>query len=120
MIWGDQWLCPCGTHNLFLRKKCRDCGEAKLPDEKLEPALAIMGGLMKREMDLTPRLVICRQSADYYDAELAFDNAHYIVVTGCRTRELALAAGQPHLRTLVKALRRIGLATVAPYPKAKA
>jgi hypothetical protein len=36
MIWGDQWLCPCGTANLFLRKKCRTCGEPQLPDEKLE------------------------------------------------------------------------------------
>lgn len=26
MIWGEQWVCPCGTHNLFLRKRCRDCG----------------------------------------------------------------------------------------------
>lgn len=35
MIWGDQWLCPCGWHNLFVRKRCRNCGETKLPDDKL-------------------------------------------------------------------------------------
>lgn len=33
MIWGDQWLCPCGTGNLFLRKLCRTCAELRLPDE---------------------------------------------------------------------------------------
>lgn len=30
MIWGEQWKCGCGTHNLLLRRKCRDCG---LPQE---------------------------------------------------------------------------------------
>ncbi len=29
MLWGDQWICKCGTHNFCLRKKCRDCGEEK-------------------------------------------------------------------------------------------
>lgn len=38
MIWGDQWVCGCGTHNLILRRKCRDCGlpqELKLANEAL-------------------------------------------------------------------------------------
>lgn len=36
MIWGDQWLCPCGWNNFWLRARCRNCGEPRLPDEKLE------------------------------------------------------------------------------------
>jgi hypothetical protein len=32
MIWGDQWVCTCGTHNLYLRGHCRSCHE-KRPDE---------------------------------------------------------------------------------------
>jgi hypothetical protein len=35
MIWGDQWLCPCGWYNLFVRKRCRNCGEPALPNEKI-------------------------------------------------------------------------------------
>lgn len=35
MIWGDQWLCGCGWHNVFVRERCRNCGEPKLPDEKI-------------------------------------------------------------------------------------
>jgi hypothetical protein len=42
MIWGDQWLCPCGTHNLFIRLKCRSCSEPKLPDDKVESAFATL------------------------------------------------------------------------------
>jgi formate dehydrogenase maturation protein FdhE len=45
MIWGDQWLCGCGWHNLFVRVRCRNCGEPKLPDEKivsLDEALATL------------------------------------------------------------------------------
>ncbi len=30
MIWGAQWICGCGTHNLEFRSKCREC---KLPKE---------------------------------------------------------------------------------------
>jgi hypothetical protein len=26
--WGDQWICECGTHNFFLRPKCRRCGKS--------------------------------------------------------------------------------------------
>jgi hypothetical protein len=29
MIYGDQWICRCGTHNLELRVKCRECGQPK-------------------------------------------------------------------------------------------
>lgn len=36
-IWGDQWLCPCGTFNLFVRKKCRNCSEPALPNEVVVP-----------------------------------------------------------------------------------
>ena len=42
MIYGDQWLCPCGWHNLFLRSRCRNCGEAKLPDEKMESIFTVL------------------------------------------------------------------------------
>lgn len=28
-MWGDQWICQCGTHNFILRKHCRDCGKPK-------------------------------------------------------------------------------------------
>jgi hypothetical protein len=27
MIYGDQWDCRCGWSNLFVRKRCRNCGE---------------------------------------------------------------------------------------------
>jgi hypothetical protein len=30
MLYGDQWLCPCGWQNLFLRKVCRHCGEQRV------------------------------------------------------------------------------------------
>lgn len=42
MIYGDQWLCPCGWYNLFLRSRCRNCGGAKLPDEKTESIFAVL------------------------------------------------------------------------------
>ena len=49
MVWGDQWLCPCGTHNFFMRTKCRDCGEVGLPDEKLEPWHVVMDRAAKAD-----------------------------------------------------------------------
>jgi hypothetical protein len=33
MIYGDQWVCKCGCHNLFLRKRCRECDS--LESEKI-------------------------------------------------------------------------------------
>jgi hypothetical protein len=25
-IYGEQWQCVCGWHNVFVRKRCRNCG----------------------------------------------------------------------------------------------
>lgn len=33
MIFGDQWICRCGAHNLFLRTECRECHSAKEDSE---------------------------------------------------------------------------------------
>lgn len=45
MIWGDQWLCPCGWHNFFLRTKCRNCGAKKPDDGKTETWQDVLAGL---------------------------------------------------------------------------
>ena len=29
MLWGEQWICECGTHNFILRETCRDCKKSK-------------------------------------------------------------------------------------------
>jgi hypothetical protein len=42
-MFGDQWICPCGTHNIFLRANCRDCGIARGADAKTETAEEIIG-----------------------------------------------------------------------------
>lgn len=42
-MFGDQWICPCGTHNIFLREHCRDCGIARGPGAKTETAEEIIG-----------------------------------------------------------------------------
>lgn len=39
----DQWRCPCTWSNSFLRKHCRNCGEAQMENEVLEPALSVIG-----------------------------------------------------------------------------
>jgi len=26
MLYGEQWICKCGTHNLTVRSHCRTCG----------------------------------------------------------------------------------------------
>ena len=26
MLYGDQWICSCGHHNITLRTECRNCG----------------------------------------------------------------------------------------------
>lgn len=33
-IWGEQWQCPhCQWQNVFVRKRCRNCGEAHLEEQ---------------------------------------------------------------------------------------
>lgn len=32
-MWGEQWICRCGTHNFFVREYCRDCGVPRLVGE---------------------------------------------------------------------------------------
>jgi hypothetical protein len=43
-MWGDQWICKCGWHNLFLRQRCRNCGatqaEGWVEDESAMEILA--------------------------------------------------------------------------------
>lgn len=51
MIWGDQWLCPCGWYNFFLRARCRNCGEPKLPDEKTVSVFAAIDDASKGDDD---------------------------------------------------------------------
>ena len=29
-IYGEQWICKCGTHNLFIRERCRNCAEIRV------------------------------------------------------------------------------------------
>lgn len=48
MIYGDQWNCVCGWANLFLRKRCRNCGRDKLANAQIIPAgqvIAIVSSL---------------------------------------------------------------------------
>jgi predicted ATP-dependent serine protease len=40
MIWGDSWVCnKCGWANLYVRGRCRECGEDKPAEAKVMPAL---------------------------------------------------------------------------------
>ena len=43
MMYGDQWICKCGCHNFFLRKRCRECNSLeseKIADETAEEVMA--------------------------------------------------------------------------------
>lgn len=38
MIWShDQWLCSCGTANIFFRKRCRACGQLQTATPPPDP-----------------------------------------------------------------------------------
>lgn len=70
MIWGEQWVCPCGTHNLFLRKRCRDCGADKSVGAVIETVTEILqnfkeGKMPKREMTPTEALRLILDQVDY-------------------------------------------------------
>ena len=43
MMYGDQWVCKCGCHNFFLRKRCREChsleSENKIASETAEEVI---------------------------------------------------------------------------------
>lgn len=41
-MFGDQWLCPCGSENIFLRAKCRNCGQQKLEGDPVRPAMQVL------------------------------------------------------------------------------
>jgi hypothetical protein len=43
-MWGDQWLCSCGTENFFMRRKCRDCSRLKPTKVVINDALDTMAG----------------------------------------------------------------------------
>lgn len=47
-MWGDQWICVCGTHNFFIRKKCRTCGRAEEEGKVKEEGWAeVMEGVIE-------------------------------------------------------------------------
>jgi hypothetical protein len=41
-VWGEQWICACGTHNLSLRPACRDCKTQRPADAQTETAEQVM------------------------------------------------------------------------------
>lgn len=54
-ISGDQWICECGTYNLFLRKRCRDCAR---PKSSAIADVDVMTMLQKaKENELVPLIV---------------------------------------------------------------
>lgn len=42
MIYGDQWYCRCGWSNLFVRTKCRRCGEPKAAQATTVPFFELL------------------------------------------------------------------------------
>lgn len=55
MIYGDQWNCPCGWANFFLRKRCRNCGREKHVNAALTPAEAVINQVHRRQPDDEPK-----------------------------------------------------------------
>lgn len=48
MMWGEQWICRCGTHNLWLREVCRECGAPRIVGEvSRESPFDVMGNVEK-------------------------------------------------------------------------
>lgn len=41
MIWGEQWTCSCGWENVFVRRKCRNCGKERLTPILLDKAVPL-------------------------------------------------------------------------------
>lgn len=41
-MWGEQWVCGCTWSNIIFRKTCRNCGEPRKPDARLEGPFEIM------------------------------------------------------------------------------
>lgn len=74
---------------------------------------------MKKELELVPRAVVCRRSADVYDGELVFNHVHYVVAMQCPTHEAAKAATKKVCGKLIRKLKHVGVIFLAPYPKAK-
>lgn len=74
---------------------------------------------MKKELELVPRTVVCRRSADVYDGELVFNHVHYLVAMQCPTHEAAKAATKKVCNKLIRKLRITGNVFVAQYPRAK-
>lgn len=44
-MFGDQWICSCGTHNFFMRPKCRECGQVVPINAKVGTAFEVMAGV---------------------------------------------------------------------------
>lgn len=50
-VWGDQWVCRCGWHNFFMRRRCRACGVFRPPDAFTETAVQVMSRVNGMESD---------------------------------------------------------------------
>lgn len=49
MIYGDQWNCPsCTWANLFIRRRCRNCGKDKPADAPIVPAEHVIAAVHAR------------------------------------------------------------------------
>ena len=49
-MWGDQWICKCGTHNFIERKKCRSCGKPKEEAISEEDWITVMDRVTEQSM----------------------------------------------------------------------
>lgn len=49
MIWGAQWICGCGTHNLEFRGKCRECKLPKAINVGTETVADVMNNVTNKK-----------------------------------------------------------------------
>jgi len=51
---GDQWICVCGTHNIELRKKCRECRVPReIAEVGFETALEMLAKLPRKSQPMS-------------------------------------------------------------------
>lgn len=52
-IWGEQWVCRCTWHNVFVRGYCRNCGEPRPASVEYESAGEVIERIAVRNDDLS-------------------------------------------------------------------
>lgn len=45
-IRGEQWACPCGYANLFVRARCRNCGEPRRAEAPTQSVGEVIDNLL--------------------------------------------------------------------------